>query len=278
MESYYHINRVDNLSEYYSNWTNVLYWEAHNPSFITFKELINSGKLSSLSNESIKQLLLKVDYSYNELFELRKHMYDDYSDYLYKPFADIIDYENSIDDLVVKVLIFGNEKSVDGGAGRDGIDICGIADEDVSAHAGERTGREVATGGQVDLIGIVIDPGSPDVFLGRVKTDSRAVQIQFKIAAGTRGASRTVKDKQVFIAAFKIAAFSDPRSNHPLMDDEDYSSMRSALQDPNNFGSGDVLERESELRANQVDGGRPGHDDFRAVDLLMLLVVVSPGK
>jgi hypothetical protein len=96
MESYYHTNNVENLSEYYSNWTNVLFWEAHNPSFITFKELINSGKLSSLSNESIKQLLLKVDYSYNELFEIRKHMYDDYSDYLYKPFADIIDYENAI--------------------------------------------------------------------------------------------------------------------------------------------------------------------------------------
>jgi uncharacterized coiled-coil DUF342 family protein len=96
MESYYHTNRVDNLSEYYSNWTNVLYWEAHNPSFITFKELINSGKLSSLTNESIKQLLLKIDYSYNELFEVRKHMYDDYSEYLYSSFADIVDYENAI--------------------------------------------------------------------------------------------------------------------------------------------------------------------------------------
>ena len=96
MESYYHTNKVENLSEYYSNWTNVLYWEAHNPSFITFKELINSGKLSSLSNESIKQLLLKIDYSYNELFEVRKHMYDDYKEYLYSPFADIVDYENAI--------------------------------------------------------------------------------------------------------------------------------------------------------------------------------------
>ena len=96
MESYYHTNIVGNLSEYYSNWTNVVYWEAHNPSFITFKELINSGKLSSLSNESVKQLLLKIDYSYNELFEVRKHMYDDYSHYLYIPFSEIIDYENAI--------------------------------------------------------------------------------------------------------------------------------------------------------------------------------------
>ena len=96
MESYYHTKKVDNLNNYYSNWTNVLYWEAHNPSFITFKELINSGKLSSLSNEKIKQLLLQIDYNYNELFEVRKHMYDDYSEYLYSPFADIVDYENAI--------------------------------------------------------------------------------------------------------------------------------------------------------------------------------------
>jgi hypothetical protein len=96
MESFYHTKKVDNLKDYYSNWTNVLYWEAHNPSFITFKELINSGKLSSLSNEKIKQLLLQIDYNYNELFEVRKHMYDDYTEYLYRPFADIVDYENAI--------------------------------------------------------------------------------------------------------------------------------------------------------------------------------------
>lgn len=96
MGSYYHTKKVDNLNDYYSNWTNVLYWEAHNPSFITFKELINSGKLSSLTNEKVKQLLLQIDYNYNELFEVRKHMYDDYTEYLYRPFADIVDYENAI--------------------------------------------------------------------------------------------------------------------------------------------------------------------------------------
>jgi hypothetical protein len=96
MENYYHTKKVENLYDYYSNWTNVLLWEAHNPSFIAFKELINSGKLSSLSNKQIIQLLLQIDYSYNELFEVRKHMYDDYIHYLYEPYADIVDYENAI--------------------------------------------------------------------------------------------------------------------------------------------------------------------------------------
>jgi hypothetical protein len=96
MEGYYHTNEVNDLKGYYSHWTNVLYWEAHHPSLITFKELVNSGKLSTLTNEKVKQLLLQIDYNYNELFEVRKHMYDDYSEYLYSPFADIIDYEKAI--------------------------------------------------------------------------------------------------------------------------------------------------------------------------------------
>ena len=75
---------------------NVVYWDSHNPSLLTFNELVNSGKLSSLSNEKIKYLLLQIDYKYNELFENRKHLYEDHWEYFYKPFADIIDYENAI--------------------------------------------------------------------------------------------------------------------------------------------------------------------------------------
>ena len=96
MENYYHTKKVDSLNLYYSHWTNVLWWETHNPSLVTFKELINSGKLSTLTNEKVKQLLLQIDYKYNQMFELRNHMYHDYTDYFYKPFGDIIDYENGL--------------------------------------------------------------------------------------------------------------------------------------------------------------------------------------
>lgn len=96
LENYYHTKKVDDLKHYYFNWTNVLMWETHNPSLVTFKELINSGKLSTLSNEKIKQLLLQIDYNYNQMFELRNHMYHDYTDYFYKPFGDFIDYENGL--------------------------------------------------------------------------------------------------------------------------------------------------------------------------------------
>ena len=96
MENYYNTKKVDSLNLYYSHWTNVLFWETHNPSLVTFKELINSGKLSTLTNEKVKQLLLQIDYKYNQMFELRNHMYHDYTDYFYKPFGDIIDYENGL--------------------------------------------------------------------------------------------------------------------------------------------------------------------------------------
>src|SRR5210317_128818 len=84
MENYYNIKKVDSLNLYYYHWTNVLFWETHNPSMVTFKELINSGKLSTLTNEKVKQLLLQIDYKYNQMFELRIHMYHDYTDYFYK--------------------------------------------------------------------------------------------------------------------------------------------------------------------------------------------------
>ncbi len=96
MENYYNTKKVDSLNLYYSHWTNVLWWEIHYPSLVTFKELINSGKLSTLTNEKVKQLLLQIDYKYNQMFELRNHMYHDYTDYFYKPFGDIIDYENGL--------------------------------------------------------------------------------------------------------------------------------------------------------------------------------------
>ena len=90
------LEQVDNLNEYYSHLMNVLYWDAHNPSLLTLNELINSGKLSSLSNDKIKYSLLQIDFKYKELFEVRKHLYEDYWEYFYRPLADIIDYENAI--------------------------------------------------------------------------------------------------------------------------------------------------------------------------------------
>jgi len=97
MVSYYEGVEIKKLTEYYSNWTNVLYWEAHYPRNITFKELVNSGNVSIIKNTKIRNSLLDIDVSYEELVAIREHMSDDYSLYLYKPYSKIIDYGDGLE-------------------------------------------------------------------------------------------------------------------------------------------------------------------------------------
>ncbi len=97
MQGYHKGKPIEKLSDYYFHWTNVLYWEFHHPRKTSFEELVNSGNLSIIQNAQIKNLLLEIDVSYEELFEVRKHMYDDYKLYLYAPFADIINYDEGIE-------------------------------------------------------------------------------------------------------------------------------------------------------------------------------------
>jgi len=97
MVSYYEGVEIKKLTEYYFNWTNVLFWEAHYPRNIAFKELVNSGNTSIIKNANIRKSLLKINASYEELFAVREHMYDDYSLYLYKPYSKIIDYGDGIE-------------------------------------------------------------------------------------------------------------------------------------------------------------------------------------
>jgi len=96
MVSYYDGEKIKNLSDYYFHWTNVLYWEAHYPRNIAFKELVNSGNMSIIKNAEIRNSLLEINASYEELFSVRQHMYDDYTLYLYSSYAGIIDYGDGI--------------------------------------------------------------------------------------------------------------------------------------------------------------------------------------
>jgi len=96
MASYYEGVEIKKLTDYYSHWTNVLYWEEHYPRNIAFKELVNSGNVSIIKNASIRNSLLDISASYEELFAVREHMYDDYGIYLYNPYAEIIDYGDAI--------------------------------------------------------------------------------------------------------------------------------------------------------------------------------------
>lgn len=97
MESYYDGVEIEQLSDYYFHWTNVLIWEFHSPRNIAFEELVNSGNVSIIQNIYIRSSLLEINASYDELFTIRAHLYEDYIIYLYQPFSDIIDYRSGIE-------------------------------------------------------------------------------------------------------------------------------------------------------------------------------------
>jgi hypothetical protein len=97
MQGFHKGNPIEKLADYYFHWTNVLIWEFHHPRKTTFEELVNSGNLSIITNAKIKNLLLEIDVSYDELIDERKHMYDDYKLYLYAPYSEIINYDEGIE-------------------------------------------------------------------------------------------------------------------------------------------------------------------------------------
>jgi hypothetical protein len=96
MVSYYDGVEIEKLADYYYHWTNVLVWQAHNPRNTAFKELVNSGNFSIIKNGIVRGLLLEISDSYESLFVVRNHLYDDYTIYLYKPYSGILDYEDGI--------------------------------------------------------------------------------------------------------------------------------------------------------------------------------------
>ena len=96
MLSYHNGEPVQNLKSYYFHFINTLAWESHHPKNVTFEELLNSGKLSMISNSDLKGLLLGILTTYNEMFAVRAHMYHDYTDYQYRNYAGIIDYEPAL--------------------------------------------------------------------------------------------------------------------------------------------------------------------------------------
>ena len=64
MASYYDGVAIENLSDYYFLWTNVLYWQANYPRNLAFKELVNSGNVSIIKNADIRNSLLDINVCY----------------------------------------------------------------------------------------------------------------------------------------------------------------------------------------------------------------------
>lgn len=82
---------VDNIYMFHYHNFNVEIWQAFQRINNTFLELINSGNLSIISNDSIKNGLLNLDLINKKITSDREHLKHDYEEYLYKPFFEYVD-------------------------------------------------------------------------------------------------------------------------------------------------------------------------------------------
>ena len=75
------------------------------PNNVTIEELINSGNVNIISNDSIKNQLLNLEFAYKSNLESIDHENFDYEEYISKPYFNSIDFYPSF-----KILIDGEDK------------------------------------------------------------------------------------------------------------------------------------------------------------------------
>ena len=75
------------------------------PNNVTIEELINSGNVNIISNDSIKNQLLNLEFNYKSNLESIEHENFDYEEYISKPYFNSIDFYPSF-----KILIDGEDK------------------------------------------------------------------------------------------------------------------------------------------------------------------------
>ncbi|NND94277.1 MAG: hypothetical protein HKN45_05385 [Flavobacteriales bacterium] len=68
-------------------------WHTHSPNNNSFVELKSSGKLSTIQDNNIRQLLLDIDSRYTGLHGIEEHMKFEYHEFLYQKNINTIDYE-----------------------------------------------------------------------------------------------------------------------------------------------------------------------------------------
>jgi Family of unknown function (DUF6090) len=76
---------INNLTELGINIGKTLYVERFQPNNITFKEMVSSGNVNLISNDSIKKLLLELELLYQKNIFGIEHETFEYQEYLSKP-------------------------------------------------------------------------------------------------------------------------------------------------------------------------------------------------
>lgn len=84
---------IDNLQEFNFHTFNVGVWQEFQRNNNTFLELVNSGNLTIISNDSIKNGLLNLDLIHKEIISNREHLRNDLEQYFYTPWFTTVDLE-----------------------------------------------------------------------------------------------------------------------------------------------------------------------------------------
>lgn len=81
---------IEDVQEYTDTYEQVFVWNVFVPNNNTFKELLSSGNLSLVKNDSIKDTLLELDKRYADIATGEEHMRREYEAYLYDPHVENI--------------------------------------------------------------------------------------------------------------------------------------------------------------------------------------------
>lgn len=88
---------------------NVGIWQSFPRNNNTFLELINSGNLTIISNDSIKNGLLNLDLIYKTIISNREHLRNDLEQYFYNPWFENVD----LDPLAASFIYYANNGEFD---------------------------------------------------------------------------------------------------------------------------------------------------------------------
>ncbi len=102
---YFEGEKAINYLDFNKQSINIMIWFPFEQNDNTFQELINSGKLSILSNKKIKNALQNIKSSFNKITFVENEMQQDYETYLYEPYFTIADLNTSI-----KLIEISSEK------------------------------------------------------------------------------------------------------------------------------------------------------------------------
>lgn len=83
-------NSINDVQEYTDIYEKVFIWYTYVPNNNTYKELLSSGNLSRIKNDSIKNKLLELEKYYANISGGEHHMRREYETYLYDPHVENI--------------------------------------------------------------------------------------------------------------------------------------------------------------------------------------------